>query len=204
MRKLIVGITAAATLALAAPLAAQETGTPVFKSPYRTFTTSEIGASFSDGEGYEWALEGFYGYGRGPWDVGLRAGYISFGDNAADEGGFLLGADARTRVVNSSESFPLDGALTLGVGTVIDGGTVVFLPIGISLGRRVLLEGSETSFVPYVHPVLTPVLGSDSDEDLDFSLGLGVDIKFTRNLDIRVAGALGDRDGVSIGFAIIR
>ena len=204
MRKLIVGITAAATLALAAPLAAQETGTPVFKSPYRTFTTSEIGASFSDGEGYEWALEGFYGYGRGPWDVGIRAGYMSFGDGAADEGGFLLGADARTRVVNSSESFPLDGALTLGVGTVIDGGTVVFLPIGISLGRRVLLEGSETSFVPYVHPVLTPVLGSDSDDDLDFSLGLGVDIKFTRNLDIRVAGSLGDRDGVSIGFAIIR
>ncbi|HEU4801300.1 MAG TPA: outer membrane beta-barrel protein [Gemmatimonadales bacterium] len=204
MRKLIVGITAAAALALAAPLAAQETGTPVFKSPYRTFTTSEIGASFSDGEGYEWALEGFYGYGRGPWDVGLRAGYMSFGDGAVDEGGFLLGADARTRVVNSSESFPLDGALTLGVGTVIDGGTVVFLPIGISLGRRVLLEGSETSFVPYVHPVLTPVLGSDSDDDLNFTLGLGVDIKFTRNLDIRVAGALGDGDGVSIGFAIIR
>ncbi len=198
MRKLIVGFTAAATLALAAPLAAQETGTPVFKSPYRTFTTSEIGASFSDGEGYEWALEGFYGYGRGPWDVGLRAGYMDAGD-----GVFLLGADARTRVVNSSESFPLDGALTLGVGTAINGGTTLFLPVGLSLGRRVLLEGSETSFVPYVHPVMTPVLWEGEDE-IQFTLGIGVDIKFTRNLDVRVAGALGDRDGVSIGFAIIR
>lgn len=203
MRKLIVGITAAAALALAAPLAAQETATPVFKSPYRTFTTSEIGATFSDGEGYEWALEGFYGYGRGPWDVGLRAGYMSFGDGAADDGAFLLGADARTRVVNSSESFPLDGALTLGVGAVIDGGTALLLPVGLSLGRRVLLEGSETSFVPYVHPVVTPVIGEGEDE-VQFTLGIGVDIKFTRNLDIRVAGALGDRDGVSIGFAIIR
>ena len=198
MRKLIVGITAAAALALAAPLAAQETGTPVFKSPYRTFNTSEIGASFSDGEGYEWALEGFYGYGRGPWDVGLRAGYLD-----AAEGVLLLGANARTRVVNSSESFPLDGALTLGVGAAINGGTTLLLPVGISLGRRVLLEGSETSFVPYVHPVLAPVLG-EGDDEIQFTLGIGVDIKFTRNLDIRVAGALGDRDGVSIGFAIIR
>ena len=198
MRKLIVGITAAAALALAAPLAAQETGTPVFKSPYRTFNTSEIGASFSDGEGYEWALEGFYGYGRGPWDVGLRAGYLD-----AAEGVLLLGANARTRVVNSSESFPLDGALTLGVGAAINGGTTLLLPVGISLGRRVLLEGSETSFVPYVHPVLAPVLG-EGDDEIQFTLGIGVDIKFTRNLDIRVAGALGDRDGVSIVFAIIR
>ena len=201
MRKFIVGITAAvAVLALASvPAAAQETGTPVFKSPYRTFTTSEIGVMFSDGEGYDWALEGFYGYGRGTWDIGLQAGFA----DAAD-GIFLLGADARTRVVSSSPQFPLDGALTLGVGANIsDDFTALFLPVGISLGRRVLLEGSETSFTPYVHPVLRPTI-SEGDDDVQFALGLGVDIKFGSNFDIRVSGALGDGDGVAIGMAFIR
>lgn len=201
MRKFIVGFTAAvAVLALASvPAAAQETGTPVFKAPYRTFTTSEIGVMFSDGESYEWALEGFYGYGRGTWDIGLQAGFMEAGNSR-----LLLGADARTRVVSSSEQFPLDGALTLGVGANIgDGGSVLYLPVGISLGRRILLEGSETSFTPYVHPVMRPTL-SEGDDDIQFSLGLGVDIKFGSNFDIRVSGALGDGDGVAIGMAFIR
>ena len=188
---------------IAAPAAAQETGTPVFKSPYRTFTTSEVGLTFSDpGAGVDWALEGFYGYGRGRWDIGLRGGVADF---SSDDTGILLGASARTRVLESSESFPLDGALTLGLGTMIVDGDILFrAPVGISLGRRVVLEGSETSFVPYLHPVLVPRFG-EGDSEVDLALGLGVDIKFGRTFDIRVAGAIGDEyEGVSIGAAFIR
>ena len=79
--------------------------------------------------------------------------------------------------------------------------------LGVSLGRRVRLEGSETSFVPYLHPVVVPVLGDDvGDDDVQIALGLGVDIKFSRSFDVRVAGAIGDDlyEGVSIGLAFIR
>ena len=206
MKRKIVGmaIAALASVVLAGNAVAQETGTPVFKSPYRSFVSNEYGATFSDPGSASWALEGFYGYGRDRWDIGLRAGIIDI----ADETGILIGGSGRTRVLQSSESFPLDGALTLGVGAMIsDDFTTILIPIGVSLGRRILLEGSETSFVPYLHPIIVPVLGDDiGDDDVQMALGLGVDIKFSRSFDIRVAGAIGDDlyEGVSVGLAFIR
>lgn len=206
MKRKIVGMAfaALASVVLAGNAVAQETGTPVFKSPYRSFVSNEYGATFSDPGSASWALEGFYGYGRDRWDIGLRAGIIDI----ADETGILIGGSGRTRVLQSSESFPLDGALTLGVGAMIsDDFTTILIPIGVSLGRRILLEGSETSFVPYLHPIIVPVLGDDvGDDDVQMALGLGVDIKFSRSFDIRVAGAIGDDlyEGVSVGLAFIR
>jgi len=204
MRKIVgLAVAAMAAFAFAGSAAAQETGTPVFKSPYRSFASSEYGATFSDPGGASWALEGFYGYGRDRWDIGLRAGLVDY----SDETGILLGGSARTRVLQSSESFPLDGALTLGVGAQFsDDFTFVMIPIGVSLGRRILLEGSETSFVPYLHPIVVPILGDDIGDDVQLALGLGVDIKFSRNFDIRVSGAIGDAlyEGISIGLAFIR
>lgn len=208
MRKLIVGMTATvAALTLAGSAAAQETGTPVFKSPYRTYTSHEVGATLSDPGGAGWGLEGFYGYGHDRWDIGLRGGFLDTNDETI----VLAGVSARTRVLQSSESFPLDGALTLGAGLNFNGGTRAYIPIGISLGRRVMLENSDVTFVPYVHPVMIPVFGNGvnedgGDSDIRFALGLGVDIKFTNSLDVRVAGALGDSpwDGVSVGLAFIR
>ena len=41
---------------------AQETGTPVFKSPYRSFVSNEYGLTFSDPGGRDWALEGSLGH----------------------------------------------------------------------------------------------------------------------------------------------
>lgn len=203
MRKLIVGIAAAAaTLVLAGSAAAQETGTPVFKAPYRTYNTSEVGVSFSDPGGPGWALEGFYGYGHDRWDIGFRGGFKDTGSGPGSETIVLLGASARTRVVQSTETFPFDGALTLGAGLNIDGGTTFLVPIGISLGRRVLLENSSVSFVPYVQPTMVPVFGH-GDSDVLFTLGLGVDIKLNPSLDLRVSGGLGDSpwDGIAVGAA---
>ncbi len=65
-RNLCGGILVVALLAGAAGTsAAQETGTPIFKAPYRAFTSHEFGVSLSDpGEGVSLALEGFYRYGQ--------------------------------------------------------------------------------------------------------------------------------------------
>jgi hypothetical protein len=194
-------------LALAAGVAstsaAQETGTPIFKAPYRAFTSHEFGGSISDpGTGIDFALEGFYGYGKGANDFSIRGGFADGAGNIDTK--ILLGGDFRTQVVSYSESFPLDGSLTLGLGTSIgDGPDQFFLPVGISLGRRFDMEGSKTTFVPYVHPVVIPTFGS-GDDDVNFALGLGVDIRFSEQWAIRASGGLGDLDGVGVSVAYLR
>jgi hypothetical protein len=204
-RSLCGGLLVAGLVALTASgAAAQETGTPMFKAPYRAFTSHEFGAAFSDpGEGVSFALEGFYGYGRGSNDFGLRAG-IADPEGPGDTR-ILVGGDFRTRILSYSESFPLDGALTVGAGiNVGDGDDLIYLPLGISLGRRCELEGSKTTFTPYAHPTLIPVLGAAGGDDVGFALGLGVDMRFSQTWSVRVSGGVGDLEGVGIGLTYVR
>ena len=102
-----------------------------------------------------------------------------------------------------SESFPLDGSLTLGLGANRRrrATTSYYIPVGISLGRRFDLEGSNTTFVPYVHPVIVPTFGG-GDSDVNFALGLGVDIRFSEQWAVRASGGLGDIEGVGISVAV--
>jgi hypothetical protein len=176
----------------------------MFKAPYRAFTNHEFGASFSDpGEGVDFALEGFYSYGRGSNDFGLRAGFAN--PSGPGDTRLLVGGNFRTRVLNYSESFPLDGALTVGAGLNIgDGDDLIYLPVGVSLGRRFELEGSNTTFTPYAHPVIVPVLGASGGDDVGFALGLGVDMRFSREWSIRVSGGIGDLEGVGVGITYVR
>jgi opacity protein-like surface antigen len=198
------GFLALALLAGAASTAsAQETGTPIFKAPYRAFTSHEVGASFSDpGEGVSFALEGFYRYGKDANDFSLRAGFADL--NGPGGSRFLLGGDFRTQVVSYSESFPLDGSLTVGAGMNLgDGPDAYYIPVGVSLGRRFEMEGSNTTFIPYVHPVIVPVFGG-GDSEVDFALGLGVDIRFSEQWAVRASGGIGDIEGVGISVAYLR
>lgn len=181
---------------------AQETFTPVFKAPYRPFEQYEFGASFSDpGEGVDYALEGFYGYGKEKNDFGLRAGFAQVDGNNTR---VLIGGDFRTRVLNYSESFPLDGALTVGFGANFgEGDDAYAVPVGISLGRRFETEGSSTTFTPYAAPNIVPVFGTD-DDGVKFTLGLGVDVRFSEQWAVRASGGLGDIEGLAISVAYIR
>ncbi|HEY8105891.1 MAG TPA: hypothetical protein VIE46_07265 [Gemmatimonadales bacterium] len=203
MRQAGIGVVVALMLAVMATGAvAQETGTPVFKAPYRAFNSYEFGGNISFPSGApDFALEGFYSYGHGSYDLGIRGGFenVPNGDTRV-----LLGADFRTRVLNASDRFPLDGALTLGLGLNAGSGPdVVYIPVGLSLGRRFLLEGSKTSFVPYVQPVVVPALSS-GNSNLDFALGFGVDIRFSNTVDFRVSAGVGDIEGLSLGVAFVR
>lgn len=203
MRKAVVAVVAAVALG-ATSLAAQETGTPVFKAPYRAFQQHEFGASLSDTEGADLALEAQYGFGFDVHDIGIRGGYIDY------DGGekFSIGGSWRTRIFTHSQQFPLDGAITAGLGAQLgDGPDPFFVPIGLSLGRRIELENSKTSFVPYVQPVIIPTFwaGDNSpDGGVDFAIGLGVDIRFGANLDLRVSGGIGDLDGVAVSVVWVR
>jgi hypothetical protein len=198
------GTLALALLAgVAGTSSAQETGTPIFKAPYRAFTSHELGASLSDpGEGVSLALEGFYRYGRDANDFSVRGGFEDLNGSAGTR--VLLGGDFRTQVVSYSESFPLDGSLTLGFGADVgDGPDAYRIPVGVSLGRRFDLEGSNTTFVPYAHPVIVPRFGG-GDSEVDFALGLGVDIRFSERWAVRASGGLGDIEGVGVSLAYLR
>ena len=202
-RSLFGGVALLAFLSLPTAAAlAQETGTPNFKSPYRAFNEHEFGASFSDYEAVSGAFEGFYTYGRGQNDFGVRAGFAD--PSGEGDTRFVVGGNFRTQVLRYSESFPLDGALTLGLGGNIgDGDDVFFIPVGITLGRAFTVEGSNTTFVPYVHPVLVPTFGGASD-DVEFALGLGVNVALSERWAIRASGGLGDIEGIGLSVAYIR
>lgn len=189
-----------AAVLLVAPVSAQSTGTPVYQAPYRAFANSELGLSLSDpGNGF--ALEGSWRTGLSSRsDFGLRAGLSDRGRSTA----LLAGADYRMRVLDHNDDFPLDGSFTLGLGFASgDGFTVGYLPIGFSMGRRILVEGSQVSLVPYIHPVLAPTFG-DGPNDAMFSLGFGLDARVTPRLDVRFSAAIGDQDGIAFTVAWLR
>jgi len=188
-------------LLVSAPLAAQSTGTPVFHAPYRVFDRYEFGANISDAGNL--AVEGFYGFSHtgAKWDFALRGGVL---DTGADRTALLLGLDARYRVIDQTEDFPLDGALITGVGAqLVSGGSALLIPIGLSLGRRINFEGSTVSLVPYAEPVLVPIFGS-GDSDVLVALGLGADLRINRRFEIRLGIGVGDIENFSIGFSIAR
>src|ERR1043165_4237566 len=129
-----------AVLGFASPLGAQSTGTPIFQAPYRAFARSEFAISLSEpGSGFD--LEAAY---RGGFtrrvDVGIRGGF----HNEPDHGGTdaLIGSDLRARVITHTESFPFDASFTAGLGFRSGHGfTEGRVPLGLSMGRRVLIEG---------------------------------------------------------------
>ena len=192
-RLVILGV---ALLGLAGAASAQTVGTPVYMAPYRAFTKSELSATFSD-PGAGWALEGAYRYGQDRFDVGFRGGFLNDDGNVS----FLGGVDVRFRVIEHTEDFPLDGAFTGGIGGSFGDFSQGFIPVGLSLGRRIELEGG-ISFVPYLQPTIALTFGDNSD--VLFAVGLGVDFKLSKTFDLRVTGGLGDIDGIGIGFAWIR
>ena len=179
---------------LASEAAAQATGMPSFNAPYRAFTRSEIGVVFSFPSGGGTGIEGAYRMSSGKFDIGLRGGFLDGGPSTI----LLVGAEARQRVLSHTTDFPLDGALVLGVGGWFSSGnSVMFVPIGLSLGRRIDLEGSNVSIVPYVQPTGTLVAGGGNSDFL-FTLGLGADFRLSPRFDARISAGLGDLEGVSL------
>lgn len=196
-------LSAALLLLVSAPLAAQSTGTPVFHGPYRVFDRYEFGGNVSDAGNI--AFEGFYGFSgnkAAKWDFALRGGVLDQGTGG--KAVVLLGLDARYRMIDQTEDFPLDGALITGVGArLVSGASRLLIPIGISLGRRINFEGSKVSLVPYAEPVIVPTFGS-GDSDVAVALGLGADLRVNRRFEIRLGIGIGDIENFSLGFSIAR
>ena len=193
--------------------AAQSTGTTAFAAPYRAFGAHEVGGTLSFPKGGGFAAEGLYGFGSGKFDIELRGGFLNpnGGDTFLNPNGgdtrILAGVNLRQRVLEHTESFPLDGAVVFGVGGQFGDGTHFNIPVGISLGRRLDVEDSEVSIVPFVQPTafLTHSSANNiSDTNLNFALGIGGDFRLSRMFDARVSVGLGDIQGISISAVWLR
>lgn len=194
--------------AAAGTAAAQVTGVPSFNAPYRAFTQHEFGGTISFPRGTDFALEGQYRFGTGNFDIGIRGGILEPENDFADTH-VLLGVTLRQRVITHSVDFPLDGAIVFGVGAQIfddpdPPGSTLFLPFGLSLGRRLDVRDSEVSIIPYAEPMLALVVNNDSD--LAFALGLGADFRLSRAFDLRVSVGVGDDpfEGFAISAVWVR
>jgi hypothetical protein len=89
----------------------------------------------------------------------------------------------------------LDGALILGVGRAFGPGSgQTIVPVGLTIGRRLYLDGDALYLTPYAQP--TVIFQSDAL----FTLGLGFDVHVQGIPEIRVGRALGDLDGFSIAL----
>lgn len=170
---------------------AQATGLPTFFAPTRAFRSSELGVTLSRPGGDATALEGRFGAALASADLALRAGYADAG--GAGDGGFVAGVEARVPVLGHGPTFPLDGSFILGVGRAFEnGGGETFVPLGLSLGRRVMLDRQALHVTPYVQP--TVIFAGTSL----FAIGLGVDVWIRGLPEVRVNWATGDLDGFSV------
>jgi len=196
LRKSLLLVTGLLVTAGAGSVAAQTTLLPVYYAPYRSFEKYEFGATLSfpnyDGLG----LEGLFGFGYNQFDLEVRGGFVDYGEGVDTRG--TLGATGRYQVVRHSEKFPMDGAVIAGLGAHLFEGSTLLIPFGLSLGRRLNLEDSEISIVPYVQPA--GVIYTAGPDHFFFGFGIGADFKLSRYFDARLSVAFGD-DPVD-GFAI--
>ncbi len=172
---------------------AQSTGMPAYNAPYRAFDRHEFGGTLAFLENDLTAVEGQYRFGYRNWDVGVRGGII---DTPVDTE-VLLGTTGRVRAFTHTEQLPFDGAVVVGAGT--QGFENFLVPVGVSLGRRIDVEDSPVSVVPYAQPTMFLRFDDIAFTDtIIFAFAAGVDVRLSRLFDLRVSGSLGDVEGIAI------
>lgn len=184
------------TLALAAlssaAASAQATALPTFHAPTRAFGISETGVALSRPGGDVTGLELRLGSALDEADLALRGGYL---DTSSGGGSWLVGLEARIPVLGRSSGFPLHGALILGLGHhFADGGGQTIVPIGLTVGRRLFVDGNAFVLTPYAQP--TVIFAGDEL----ITIGLGLDVKIGEVPEIRLNWAEGDLDGFSLSL----
>jgi len=140
---------------------------------------------------------------RGTPTLGFRGGLAESefdGDIA-----FFGGVDYQRDLVTHSSTFPLDVDWLVGAGLSIGEFTVISLPAGITLGRRLDAEGG-VSFTPYLTPRLVfDILTGDDPNDgteLEFVADLGLDVQFQPSWLVRFGFTLGDRGDEALAIGI--
>lgn len=188
-----------AGIAMFAPAAATAQDVPAWDAPIflPPRPGDDIGLYLVDPSGGDWALAGIWRQ-SGNLDLGVRVGIADHDDGTA----VLFGAEFYGPILRSGREFPLDVAWILGAGAMLNDGTFLRIPAGVSVGRAFSSGG--LVFLPYAVPrVALDIAADDGDSETDFSftVDIGVDLEIDRSLLLRFGVALGDHDALGVGLA---
>ena len=201
MTRTLIGTALVLLLVGAADATAQDAptlwDTPTFMGPR---PGSDLGVYLIDADYGDVGLQGIWRTSDGT-NLGLRAGFLDTPGDAI----VTLGAETWGDIAVQDADFPLDLSWTAGVGAWLNGSTVVSVPVGVSIGRTIDIEGSNVSVQVYGHPRLGLAIYENAADDLDLDLGglfdLGADFHLSSDLAIKVAASFGDSDALGIGLA---
>lgn len=184
-----------ATLVLASDARAQF-DTPSFLPPR---PGDDIGVYLSDVGAADYALQGIWRQG-GNLNLGLRIGYIEI----PGDGAIVLGAESWGLLAEAGPRFPVDVAWTFGAGAAFNGGTLLEIPGGLSIGR--VFDVAPIALQVYAHPRLALFVepeATNPDDELDIGglLDIGADAAVNENLKFRIGITRGKINAVGIGLA---
>jgi hypothetical protein len=137
---------------------------------------------------------------HGNLNLGVRVGWI---DSPA-AGGVVTAAESWGLVVQAGQGLPLDVAWTLGAGAVFNDGTWLEIPVGVTAGRTVPLDGLTLQL--YAHPRLAFIMRAGADEPDDTEVGglfdIGADVVTTGGVKFRLGATFGRFDALGLGLAV--
>lgn len=136
------------------------------------------------------------------FDGGVAAPDSRKGDNAI----FAFGQYAY-QSHRATDEVPLDFLFTAGVGLALGGGSVLRLPVGLSLGNRFELQ-NDLAITPWVHPRVSLDVCDCEGDDLSMGVAfdIGANLELSRRLSVRVAALFAgnepfNNDGVALSLA---
>lgn len=185
---------AAATLLVASGAQAQAWDAPSFLPPR---PGDDIGVYLTQPDGSEFGLQGIWRQG-GNLNLGVRIGYVDF--DVTDV--FIAGAETWGPLMSAGADFPVDVSWTLGLGAAFGDFTVLSVPLGLTVGRALVL--SPVTLQVYAHPrlaLLASSAGNNTDTELDGFFDLGADIHLNEAWKVRLGFTLGGTDAFGIGLA---
>ncbi len=184
-----------ATLVLAADARAQF-DTPSFLPPR---PGDDIGIYLSDVGDADFAVQGIWRQ-SGNLNLGLRIGYIEI----PGAGAVVVGAESWGPLASAGPAFPVDVTWTLGAGAAFNGGTVLEVPLGLSIGRT--FDVAPVALQVYAHPRLALFVeaeATDPEDELDTAglFDIGADAVLNESLKLRLGITLGRINAVGFGVA---
>lgn len=156
----------------------------------------DIGIYLTDGGNADFGIQGIWRQ-RGNLNLGVRVGYLDLGP----DGAVVVGVDLWDLLAEAGSQFPVDVAWTLGAGAAFNGGTLLEIPAGLTIGR--VIQWEALTLQPYAHPRLALFVesGEGDEVSLEGLFDIGADAVLNENLKLRIGVTLGSIDALGLGLA---
>ena len=187
-------ILAAAALAVASGADAQIWDAPSFLPPR---PGEDVGVYLTQPNNADYGIQGIWRQ-HGNLNLGVRVGYVDTGAGGA----VIAGAEAWGPLFSAGADLPVDVTWTLGAGGAFGDFTTVSVPVGVTIGRALVL--SPLTFQVYGHPRLALVavaVGDGTNVDLEGLFDLGADLHINEDWKARLGFTLGGADSFGLGLA---